>query len=67
MKETLKNGRELQYESQKRYFKTEKGKLAKAKANAKTNCKRFILEFAELKDLNQVQEWLDAKRDQLTK
>ena len=67
MKQSVKNGRELQYESEKRYLQTEKGKLARKKATAKSQCKKFILEFAELKDLDQVQQWLDAKRETLTR
>jgi hypothetical protein len=52
---------EQRKEIQDRYEKTEKGKLVRARTNAKSGAKRFIEEFADSKDLEILKSKINKK------
>ena len=52
---------EQRKEVQDRYEKSEKGKLARAKANARNGMKRFIEEFATKEELEELLKKIEEK------
>lgn len=50
-----------QYEREKRYLQTEKGKFARQKANSKNATKRFISKYAQFGELKEVERMLKNK------
>ena len=50
-----------QYEREKRYLQTEKGRYARQRANAKNGGKRFINKYADFTELKQVERMVKNK------
>lgn len=55
---------EQQTKATERYRNTEKGKKSTLRSNYKSNCKKFIREFANLEELKELKELIQNKIDE---